>query len=128
MITERTTVETRPHCGEIWMCNLVEKDGSIQSGYRPVFILSNDKNNTYSTTLNIIPLTSKMNKRKLPVHVELWSYQKYGLKTPSTLLVEQITTITIECLDKRIGKVSDKETLCNISNAIAVQFPVLVTA
>ena len=72
-------------------------------------------------------LTSKMNKRKLPVHVELWSYQKYGLKTPSTLLVEQITTITIECLDKCIGKVSDKETLCNISNAIAIQFPVLVT-
>ena len=91
----KTNLNKRPHCGEIWMCYLTSKDGSVQSGYRPVFILSNDKNNTYSTTLNIIPLTSKMNKRKLPVHVELWSYQQYGLKTPSTLLVEQITTITI---------------------------------
>ena len=64
MIRERITNEIRPHCGEIWMCNLITKDGSIQSGYRPVFILSNDKNNTYSTTLNIIPITSKMNKKK----------------------------------------------------------------
>ena len=94
MIKERITTETRPRCGEIWMCHLIEKDGSIQSGYRPVFILSNDKNNTYSTTLNIIPITSKMNKRKLPVHVELWSYQKYGLKTPSTMLVEQTSYIS----------------------------------
>lgn len=106
-----TNLKERPHCGEIWMCYLTSKDGSVQSGYRPVFILSNDKNNTYSTTLNIIPLTSKMNKRKLPVHVEL-----------------QITTITVECLDRCIGKVSDKETLCSISNAISVQFPILVTA
>lgn len=123
-----TNLKERPHCGEIWMCYLTSKDGSVQSGHRPVFILSNDKNNTYSTTLNIIPLTSKMNKRKLPVHVELWSYQKYGLKTPSTLLIEQITTITVEFLDRCIGKVSDKETLCSISNAISVQFPILVTA
>lgn len=126
--SDYNNVNVRPHCGEIWMCYLTSKDGSIQSGYRPVFILSNDKNNTYSTTLNIIPLTSKMNKRKLPVHVELWSYQQYGLEKPSTLLVEQISTITIECLDRCIGKVSDRETLCNISNAISVQFPVLVNA
>ena len=124
----KTKLNECPQCGEIWMCYLTSKDGSVQSGYRPVFILSNDKNNAYSTTLNIIPLTSKMNKRKLPVHVELWSYQNYGLKTPSTLLVEQITTITAECLDKRIGKVDDRKTLCNISNAIAVQFPVLTAA
>lgn len=127
MLKERTTNETRPRCGEIWMCNLVTKDGSIQSGYRPVFILSNDKNNTYSTTLNIIPITSKMNKRRLPVHVELWSYQRYGLKSPSTMLVEQIMTISIDNLDRYIGKVSDNETLCDISRAIAIQFPILAT-
>lgn len=117
-----------PRCGEIWMCHLNSKEGSVQSGYRPVFILSNDKNNLYCTTLNVIPLTSKMNKRKLPIHVELWSYKQYGLKTPSTLLIEQITTITVECLDRCVGKVNDRETLCNISNAISVQFPILTVA
>lgn len=123
MLNNRTT--ENPHCGEIWMCNLTNKDGSIQSGYRPVFILSNDKNNTYSTTLNIIPITSKMNKKKLPVHVELWSYQKYGLKTPSTMLIEQIMTISSENLDKCIGKVNDDEILIDIRRAISVQFPIL---
>ena len=62
MLTQ-TKVNVHPRFGEIWMCNLTNKDGSVQSGYRPVFILSNDKNNTYSTTLNVIPITSKMNKR-----------------------------------------------------------------
>ena len=118
-------MDKSPHFSEIWMCNLKANDGSVQSGYRPVFIVSNDKNNVCSTTLNVIPITSKMNKRKLPVHVELWSYWQYGLKTPSTILVEQVTTIPIEYLDKCIGKVSDNKTLDNISKAMLVQFPVL---
>ena len=64
-------VNTRPRRGEIWMCHLNSKDGSVQNGYRPVLILSNNKNNTYSTTLNVVPITSKMNKRKLLIHIEL---------------------------------------------------------
>ena len=118
----------RPKCGEIWMCNLNVKDGSIQNGYRPVFILSNNKNNTYSPTLNIIPTTSKMNKRKLPVHVELWSYQEYGLKTPSTLLVEQIMTIPADYLDRCIGNISNEKVLGNICKAIEIQFPIMQLA
>lgn len=127
MLKKITVNETHPRCGEIWMCNLANKDGSIQSGYRPVFILSNDKNNTYSTTLNIIPITSKMNKRRLPVHVELWSYRRYGLKSPSTMLIEQIMTISVDNLDRRIGMVDDNETLCDIGRAISIQFPVIAT-
>ena len=116
---------TRPKCGEIWMCNLSIKDGSIQSGYRPVFILSNNKNNTYSPTLNIIPITSKMNKRKLPIHVELWKYKEYGLAMPSTMLVEQIMTIPIDYLDRRIGRIVDNTTLNNVCRAIEIQFPIM---
>ncbi len=124
--TNNPTIEkSRPKCGEIWMCNLSESEGSIQSGYRPVFIVSNDKNNTYSQTINIIPITTKMNKRKLPVHVELWNYQRYGLKAPSTLMVEQTTTVALSSLDKYIGKILDKNVLGDISRAMRVQFPVI---
>ena len=118
-------MDKSPHFREIGVCNLTNKDGSVQTGYRPVFILSNDKNNTYSTTLNIIPITTKMNKRRLPVHVELWSYRQYGLTSPSTMLVEQIMTVSIENLDRCIGKVNDWETLNNINKAMFVQFPLL---
>jgi mRNA interferase MazF len=120
-----TVNNNRPRFGEIWMCNLAAREGSIQCGYRPVFILSNDLNNTYSTTLNIIPITSKMNKRKLPVHVELWNHKKYGLPVPSTMMVEQITTVSACCLDKKVGMVQDTETLSDIRRAISVQFPIL---
>ena len=120
-----TKNKSRPMCGEIWMCNLTTKEGSIQSGYRPVFILSIMMNNTYSSTLNIIPLTSKMNKRKLPVHVELWSYQQYGLKAPSTLMIEQITTVCVDDLDRKIGRVTDSVVLNDIHRAMSVQFPIM---
>lgn len=121
----RNDLDNCPKCGQIWMCQLTSKDGSIQNGYRPVFILSNNKNNTYAPTLNVIPLTTKMNKRQLPIHVELWDYQKYGLRKPSTMLIEQITTIPTVNLDKCIGNVDDVDILKNIWVAISVQFPIL---
>ena len=118
-------LESKPNCGEIWMCHLEEKNGSVQGGYRPVFVLSNDKNNTYSPTLNIIPITTKMNKRALPVHVELWHYKKYGLKAPSTMLIEQIMTVNSDRMDRKVGSVNDSKTLMDIKRAMSVQFPVL---
>lgn len=114
-----------PKCGEIWMCNLHSFGKSVQVGYRPVFILSNDKNNTYSPTLNVIPLTTKMNKRRLPIHVELWEPEKYGLREPSTLLIEQIMTISNDSLSHKIGDITDPCVLKQISSAIQIQFPVM---
>lgn len=113
-----------PKCGEIWMCNIAYKDGSVQNGYRPVFVLSNDRNNYHSPTLNIIPITSKINKRKLPVHVELQDFQKFGLQMPSVMLVEQVMTISKSNLDCRIGRIMDANVLEKISKALQIQFPV----
>jgi mRNA interferase MazF len=120
-----TRAKAIPHCFDIWMCDLVSSEGSVQGGYRPALVLSNDRNNTYSPTVNIIPITSKMNKRNLPIHVEIWNHSRFGLKTPSTLLVEQIRTIPIESLDKRIGHIDDKGLLNKIKRAMSIQFPVL---
>lgn len=123
----KTNEKIRPQFGEVWMCHLTDKGGSVQSGYRPVFILSNNQNNTYSSTLNVIPITSKMNKRKLPVHVELWNYKIFGLRNPSTMMIEQTTTVSIESLEKRIGTISDRAILTNIGRAILVQFPIFAS-
>lgn len=113
-----------PKCGEIWMCNLAYKDGSVQNGYRPVFILSNNINNYHSPTLNIIPITSKTHKRKLPVHVELQEYKKYGLQQPSLMLIEQVMTIPKKYLDCKIGSIVDMRTLDSINRAMQIQFPI----
>ena len=120
-----TRTKVIPRCFDIWMCNMANSEGSVQGGYRPALVLSNDRNNTYSPTVNVIPITSKMNKRNLPIHVEIWNYSRFGLKTPSTLMVEQIRTIPIEALDKCIGRIDDKGLLNKIKNAMAIQFPIL---
>lgn len=119
------TEKVKPKCGEIWMCDLGKNNGSVQSGYRPVFVISNNMNNQHSPTINVFPLTTKMNKRKLPVHVELWDYKNYGLSSPSTILVEQPMTMPIDKFVKKIGIVSDQETLGKICQAMGVQFPIL---
>jgi len=111
---------------EIWMADLGERSGSLQSGRRPVLIVSNDKNNRYSNVLNVIPMTTKMNKRNLPCHVEIYDYEKFGLNAPSTIMVEQLTVVDKKDLMFRIGKINDDRILMDICDAMAVQFPVLI--
>lgn len=118
-------IECKPRCGEIWMCNLADRSGSVQTGARPVFVLSNDKNNTFSPTLNVIPMTSRMGKNNLPIHVSLWDYRRYGLNKPSVLLVEQITTVSLNSLSMKLGMIDDRETLIRIRRALEIQLPIV---
>jgi len=118
------TTKPKCKCGEIWLANLISKENSIQNGYRPVLIVSNNKNNLYSSIVTVIPITSKR-KKYLPVHIRLDNYAEYGLKAPSTLLAEQMTSISVADLDKRIGQITDKETLSKVSDAIAIQIPII---
>lgn len=117
--------EIRPKCGEIWMCDLPFREGGVQYGKRPVFVLSNDLNNTYSQIVNIIPITSKRKANHLPIHIGLNKYSVYGLSMYGTLLIEQITTIPMEYLMWKIGEIKDDDILLKIGEAIKIQFPVL---
>lgn len=112
-------------CGEIWMAYLPENNGSIQGGHRPVFVVSNNKNNQHSTVINVIPMTTKMNKRNLPCHVEIWNHNKYGLTAPSTLLIEQLTTIQKENFKYYMGEIKDVDMLMCIYKSMQAQFPIL---
>ncbi len=112
-------------CRDIWMCELPITSGSVQGGLRPVFILSNDKNNEHSTVLNVMPLTTKNNKKNLPCHVVLENYADYGLIAKSTILVEQTMTICKSNLRYKIGAINDDETILKICNAMRAQFPIL---
>ena len=124
---ESVRPEHEPKFLEIWMADLGEKSGSVQSGRRPVLIVSNDKNNRYSSVVNIMPMTTKMNKRNLPCHVELYNYERFGLNAPSMIMVEQLTSIDKRNLLFRIGKVDDNKVLSEICRAMTAQFPVLVS-
>ena len=77
------------------MADLSPVVGSEQGGLRPVLIIQNNVGNKYSPTVIVTAITSKLDKAKLPTHIEL-SAEKYHLPKDSVALLEQIRT-----LDKR---------------------------
>lgn len=110
---------------DIWMVNIGRTEGSVQSGHRPMLVVSNNVNNYYSRVINAVPMTSKMNKKNLPCHVEIWNYERYGLFTPSTIMIEQIASIPKENFMYKMGEIHDIELLINICHAMESQFPLL---
>ena len=78
--------------GDIFYADLRPVVGSEQGGVRPVLIIQNDTGNRHSPTVICAAITSKMNKAKLPTHVEL-NAEKYGIVKDSVILLEQVRTI-----------------------------------
>ena len=78
--------------GDIYYADLSPVVGSEQGGIRPVLIIQNDTGNRHSPTVICAAITSRMNKAKLPTHVEIDARQ-YQLVKNSVILLEQIRTI-----------------------------------
>jgi len=104
--------------GDIFWAKLGEEtEGSLQTGARPVLIVSNDKANEFSSVITIIPITSKM-KKKLPTHVLI---KECGLEKPSIALAEQITSINKERLERKIGSIQQTVYVRLVKKAIEIQ-------
>lgn len=91
--------------GELYYADLSPVVGSEQGGIRPVLVVQNDIGNKYSPTVIAAAITSKLNKAKLPTHIEL-SSKEYGLEKDSVVLLEQIRTIDKSRLKEKIGELS----------------------
>ena len=70
-------------------------------GVRPVLIIQNDVGNRHSPTVICAAITSKMNKAKLPTHIEL-SAGRYDMVKDSVILLEQLRTIDKQRLRDRV--------------------------
>ena len=90
--------------GEIWWVDFGTPRGSEQGGERPALIIQNDKGNTSSTTTIVAAMTAKI-KASYPFHVEI-SAKESGLPEDSTILLEQILTISKSRLVRRAGTLS----------------------
>ena len=75
--------------------------GSEQGGVRPVLIIQNDVGNRHSPTVICAAITSRMNKAKLPTHIEL-NAARYHMVKDSVILLEQLRTIDKTRLKDRI--------------------------
>ena len=104
--------------GDIYYADLSPVVGSEQGGIRPVLIIQNNIGNRHSPTIICAAITSKMNKAKLPTHVELQATQG-GLSKNSVVLLEQLRTIDKQRLKERIGSLSS-EKLPVVDEALSV--------
>ena len=87
--------------GDIYYADLRPVVGSEQGGVRPVLVVQNDVGNKYSPTIIVAAITSRMNKAKLPTHVEV-SAERYGIIKDSVILLEQVRTIDKSRLREKI--------------------------
>lgn len=87
--------------GDIYYADLRPVIGSEQGGIRPVLIVQNDIGNKHSPTVICAAITSKMNKAKLPTHIEL-NAGRYDMVKDSVILLEQLRTIDKQRLKDKV--------------------------
>ena len=92
--------------GDIYYADLRPVVGSEQGGIRPVLIVQNDTGNRHSPTVIVAAITSKMNKAKLPTHIEL-STKQCNIVKDSVILLEQLHTIDKQRLKDKVCHLDD---------------------
>ncbi len=87
--------------GDIYYADLRPVVGSEQGGVRPVLIIQNDVGNRHSPTVICAAITSRMNKAKLPTHIEILA-REYEIEKDSVVLLEQLRTIDKKRLKDKV--------------------------
>ena len=112
-----------PKRGEIWLVSLEPTIGHEMGKTRPALVISNDKNNQYSETITVIPITSKTEK--------LYPFETFISKEEATLPKEskvkcnQIRTIDKKRLVKYFSKLPD-EKMKEVETAILIHLDISI--
>lgn len=122
-ITYNPAASKMPRRGEIWLAvdryrrhAWDDKDAfadSVQGGTRLCIVVSNDVNNTYLPVVEVVYMTTK-NKHDLPTH-----FMTSQAPEPSTVLCEQIATVSKKALTKYYGTLVQKEK-AQLDNALGI--------
>lgn len=88
-------------------------NGSEQFADRPAVVVSNDENNKHSGVIEVVYMTTQP-KTDLPTHVTVRSTGRL-----STVLCEQVSSVSTERVNNYIGQVSEQE-MKNIDIALMI--------
>lgn len=127
----RQNYRPRPRRGDIWFAKLGNHYGtSVQSGTRPVLVISNDTANRFSYTFTVLPMTSKMKHPEMPTHIRLGEGDCVQCGDTdlleSMVLAEQIVPLDRSALLEKIAYIDDKEKMAEIEWAVATQLGIHV--
>ena len=104
---------------DIWLADLPEiNDSHVQSGIRPVVVVSNDLSNIHSPIVSIVPLTSNLSRVDIPTHIVL--HNRY-LPKASLMLCDQIMALDKSRLMNKLGAVECAHQRLTIQHCIQVQ-------
>lgn len=103
--------------GEIFYIARGATSGSEQFADRPAVVVSNDENNKHSGVIEVVYLTTAP-KTDLPTHVIIRSTGR-----TSTVLCEQVTSVSVDRVNKYIGQVSEQE-MKNIDIALMISLAI----
>ena len=92
--------------GEIRWADLNPVRGREQAGFQPVLILSHDVFNERSGTVIAMAITSREQRAGFPLTFEL---ESGTLPKQSWVKISQIRTLSVERIEKRLGRVSPEE-------------------
>lgn len=103
--------------GDIFYADLSPVVGSEQGGMRPVLIIQNNVGNKYSPTVIVAAITTKIEKGKMPTHVEVGAEK--GLEKNSVVLLEQVRTIDKQRLKDKVTRL-DNGTMELVDEALSI--------
>ena len=108
--------------GDVYFADLgIDPDGSKQAGVRPVIIVSNDKANTYSPVVTVVPLTAQQHKKgSQPTHVYIPRHCG-GLSRPSVALAEQVVSVNKSQLLDYKGSIGNSPLMKKVTTALQIQ-------
>ena len=108
--------------GDIFYADLSPVVGSEQGGLRPVLIVQNDVGNRHSPTVIAAAITSRMQKSRLPTHIDVRCSvggADAGLACDSVILLEQIRTIDKQRVIRYFGRI-DRITMKKVEEGMLI--------
>ena len=106
-----------PKRGEIWLVSLELVAGHEIGKTRPALVISNNRNNEFSSTITLIPITSSIEK-VYPFEVLILKTES-GISTDSKIKCNQIRTVDKLRLLKPAGGLSSDK-LAEVEKALLV--------
>ena len=105
----------------IYRANLEPVLGSEQGKSRPVVIISENEINELLNIVNVLPITTRKQNRKIYPNEALLEVDKSGLTNESIVLCYQIRTLDKQRLSAYLGEIKDEEKQNEVMSALCFQ-------
>lgn len=101
--------------GDIFLTELCDTYSHVQTGRRPCVIVQNNLGNAFSPTLIVVPLTTKIKKTNMPVHVVIGDKEMALCECILTISKKQVISYM---------KSLDAKTMKRIDDALSISLEI----